>query len=89
MTSLSVKQKALVFLYRYRTYDRNDIYNTPWELTQDGIAGGIGVSRAHASIVLNQLKNQQFKEQVKSGHQKQHQHQSKKNLMKFLNAKLH
>ena len=58
MTSLSVKQKALVFLYRYRTYDRNDIYNTPWELTQDGVAGAVGVSRAHASIVLNQLKNE-------------------------------
>ena len=58
MTSLSVKQKALVFLNRYRTYDRSDIYNTPWDLTQDGIAGGIGVSRAHASIVLNQLKNE-------------------------------
>ena len=59
MTSLSVKQKALIFLNRYRTYDRSDIYNTPWELTQDGIAGGIGVSRAHASIVLNQLKNEE------------------------------
>ena len=58
MTSLSVKQKALVFLYKYRSYDRNDIYNTPWELTQDGVAGAVGVSRAHASIVLNQLKEE-------------------------------
>ena len=58
MTSLSVKQKALIFLYKYRTYDKSDIYNTPWELTQDGVAGAVGVSRAHASIVLNQLKEE-------------------------------
>ena len=58
MTSLSVKQKALIFLYKYRSYDKSDIYNTPWELTQDGVAGAVGVSRAHASIVLNQLKEE-------------------------------
>lgn len=58
MSSLSVKQKALIFLNKYKAYDKSDIYNTPWELTQDGISGAICVSRAHASIVLNQLKNE-------------------------------
>ncbi len=58
MSSLSVKQKALIFLNKYKSYDKSDIYNTPWELTQDGISSAICVSRAHASIVLNQLKNE-------------------------------
>ncbi len=58
MSSLSVKQKALIFLNKYKAYDKSDIYNTPWELTQDGISSAICVSRAHASIVLNQLKNE-------------------------------
>ena len=58
MSSLSVKQKALIFLNKYKAYDKSDIYNTPWELTQDGISGAICISRAHASIVLNQLKNE-------------------------------
>ena len=58
MSSLSVKQKALIFLNKYKAYDKSDIYNTPWELTQDGISGAICVSRAHASIGLNQLKNE-------------------------------
>ena len=59
MTSLSVKQKALIFLNKYKNHDKSDIYNTPWELTQDGVASAICVSRAHASIVLNQLKDEE------------------------------
>ena len=58
MTSLSVKQKALVFLNKYKSLNSNDIYNTPWELTQDGVANALCISRAHASIVLNQLKDE-------------------------------
>ena len=63
MTSLSVKQKALVFLERYKTLDSSNIYNTPWELTQDGVANALCISRAHASIVLNQLKGEEFAEE--------------------------
>ena len=58
MTSLSVKQKALIYLNRYRSIDSNNIYNIPWELTQDGVANALCISRAHASIVLNQLRDE-------------------------------
>ena len=71
MTSLSVKQKALIFLNKYKTLDSNDIYNTPWELTQDGVANALCISRAHACIVLNQLKSEDMVEEkithVKNG----------------------
>ena len=71
MTSLTVKQKALIFLNKYKALDRTDIYNTPWELTQDGVANALCISRAHASIVLNQLKNEDKAEEkithVKNG----------------------
>ncbi len=58
MASLSVKQKALIFLNKYKSLDSGDVYNTPWELTQDGVANALCISRAHASIVLNQLKDE-------------------------------
>ena len=71
MASLSVKQKALIFLNKYKTLDSNDIYNTPWELTQDGVANALCRSRAHACIVLNQLKSEDMVEEkithVKNG----------------------
>ena len=71
MTSLTVKQKALIFLNKYKALDRNDVFNTPWELTQDGVANALCISRAHASIVLNQLKNEDKAEErithVKNG----------------------
>ena len=56
MATLSVKQKALIFLNKYKSLDSSDIYNTPWELTQDGVANALCISRAHACIVLGQLK---------------------------------
>ena len=63
MTSLSVKQKALIFLNKYKSLDPSDIYNTPWELTQDGVANALCISRAHACIVLKQLKNEDMVEE--------------------------
>ena len=63
MTSLSVKQKALIFLNKYKSLDSTDIYNTPWELTQDGVANALCISRAHACIVLNQLKSEDMVEE--------------------------
>ena len=58
MSSLSVKQKTLIFLNKYKSLNPNDIYNTPWEVTQDGVANALCISRAHACIVLNQLKDE-------------------------------
>ena len=63
MTNLSVKQKALIFLNKYKSLDTTDIYNTPWELTQDGVANALCISRAHACIVLNQLKSEEMVEE--------------------------
>ena len=58
MASLSVKQKTLIYLNRYKSFDPSNTYNAPWELTQDGIANALCISRAHASIILGQLKNE-------------------------------
>jgi len=58
MASLSVKQKTLIFLNKYKSLNPNDIYNTPWEVTQDGVANALCISRAHACIVLNQLRDE-------------------------------
>jgi len=63
MTNLSVKQKALIFLNKFKSLDTTDIYNTPWELTQDGVANALCISRAHACIVLNQLKSEDMVEE--------------------------
>ncbi len=55
MGSLSYKQKILIHLDRYKNVDTNDPFNLPWELTQDGIASALCISRAHASIELKKL----------------------------------
>lgn len=55
MDSLTYKQKILIHLYTYRNVDTNDPFNLPWELTQDGIASALCISRAHASIELKKL----------------------------------
>ncbi len=54
--NISVKDKVIAHLYRNRYVDTNDIYNLPWDITQDGIAVSLGITRAHASIELKKLK---------------------------------
>ncbi len=43
-------------LDRFKMTDSSEIYNIPWDLTQDGIATSIRISRAHASIELKKLR---------------------------------
>ncbi|MGN1044856.1 MAG: tetratricopeptide repeat protein [Candidatus Methanomethylophilaceae archaeon] len=71
MTDFTVGERLLLHLYRYRDLDQNEIYNIPWELTQDGIATTLRISRAHASIELKKLKGKdrvtEYQAHVKGG----------------------
>ena len=57
MTNLSVKQRMVVHLERYKSVNPNEEYNLPWEMTQDGIATALLISRAHTSIELKNLRD--------------------------------
>lgn len=57
MTTLSIGQRVVMHLDRFKTLDTGDVYNIPWDLTQDGIAAALRISRAHASIELKKLKD--------------------------------
>lgn len=71
MTDFTIGERLLLHLYRYRSLDQNEIYNIPWELTQDGIATTLCISRAHASLELKKLKNKnrvtEYQAHVKGG----------------------
>lgn len=71
MTEFTIGERLLLHLYRYRSLDQNEIYNIPWELTQDGIATTLCISRAHASIELKKLKTKnrviEYQAHVKGG----------------------
>ena len=71
MTDFTIGERLLLHLHRYRSLDQNEIYNIPWELTQDGIATTLCISRAHASIELKKLKNKErvveYQAHVKGG----------------------
>lgn len=54
---ITFHDKALALLYRYRDI-RSDIqYGAPYEMTQDGIANTLRISRSHASIVLGRMED--------------------------------
>lgn len=59
MDTLSIGQKIIMHLDRYRMTDPTDIYNIPWDTTQDGIATSLRISRAHASIELKKLREKE------------------------------
>ena len=41
---------------QFKMTDPGDRYNVPWDLTQDGIASSLRISRAHSSIELKKLR---------------------------------
>ena len=49
-------QKALLFIGKYDPYNCANEYTVPFELTMDGIAIALHISRAHSSIVLKKLR---------------------------------
>ena len=56
MSTLPVWEKIILHLNQYRMTDSDDRYNAPWDLTQDGIASSLRISRAHSSIELKKLR---------------------------------
>jgi len=55
MQTITLHDKALAHLSRY-SHIRYDIeFGAPFEITQDGIAMALGITRSHASVVLKRL----------------------------------
>ncbi|MDR1404335.1 MAG: hypothetical protein LBJ20_02035 [Candidatus Methanoplasma sp.] len=52
----TIRERALLHLSRFPAMNPNEMFNVPFDLTQDGIASVLGISRAHASLELKKLK---------------------------------
>lgn len=52
---IHVRDKIVVYLYNYRHIDIFGNSTLPWEITQDGIAASVYISRAHACIEIKKL----------------------------------
>lgn len=53
--TLSVKERILLHLLKYPSEGPEVGYSAPFALTQDGIAGAVGITRAHASMGLKEM----------------------------------
>ena len=56
MKAITIGEKIILHLEKYNMIDVDDAFSAPWDLTQDGIATSLRISRAHASIELKKLK---------------------------------
>ena len=56
MTRLTISEKIILNLSRYEMLCEEE-FNIPWDLTQDGVAAALGITRAHSSIELKKLKD--------------------------------
>ncbi|MCL2147897.1 MAG: hypothetical protein FWH47_00950 [Methanomassiliicoccaceae archaeon] len=52
----TIRERALLHLNRFPGMTPSELFNVPFDLTQDGIATVLGISRAHASLELKKLK---------------------------------
>lgn len=53
---VTIRERILLHLDRFKMIDEDEVYNLPFDLTQDGIASSVGISRAHASLELKKLR---------------------------------
>ena len=56
MTAITIGDRIMLHLARYDLHDPGETFNTSWDLTQDGIASSLRITRAHASVELKKLK---------------------------------
>jgi len=54
---ITVRQRIILHLGRFPEITPENEFNVPFDLTQDGIASVIGITRAHASIELKKMTN--------------------------------
>lgn len=54
--NVTIRERILLHLNRFPGYGPDEIYNIPFDLTQDGIASVMGISRAHTSLEMKKLK---------------------------------
>ena len=58
--ALTFPEKFLIYLGRFNPLDYENEYVAPFDITQDGIAIAMNISRAHASIVLKRLREKEL-----------------------------
>lgn len=54
--NLTVRERVLLHLNRFPGIGPEEIYNVPFDLTQDGVATVAGISRAHACLILKKME---------------------------------
>ncbi|MGD1060098.1 MAG: hypothetical protein ABR879_01405 [Methanomassiliicoccales archaeon] len=54
MSGLTVGERIVLYVGRYQKH--KDSFDVPFDVSQDGIAGSLGISRAHAAIELKKLR---------------------------------
>ena len=55
MYPVTIRDKILAHLYRYRRYNRPTIEGGPMEITQEGLGNIVGITRSHACVALNRM----------------------------------
>lgn len=56
MDNTTIRERILLHLSRFKMVNEEEVYNLPFDLTQDGIAAALGISRAHSSLELKKLR---------------------------------
>lgn len=58
MEKVTLRGRILLFLSRYDHLDPNIAYGAPFEITQDGVAVSLGITRAYSSLIINRMEEE-------------------------------
>ncbi len=55
MIEISMRDRVLAHLYRFRHIRCDIAYNAPKDITQEGVAISLGITRSHANVILRKM----------------------------------
>ncbi|MGN0098221.1 MAG: hypothetical protein ACI38Y_02705 [Candidatus Methanomethylophilaceae archaeon] len=58
MEKVTLRGRIMLYLSKYDYLDRGMAYGAPLEITQDGVAIALGITRAYSSLMLNRMEEE-------------------------------
>ena len=58
MDKVTLRGRIMLYLSKYDYLDRGMAYGAPFEITQDGIAIALNITRAYSSLILNRMEEE-------------------------------
>ncbi len=58
MDNITLRGRVMLYLSKYNHLDRRIVYGAPFDITQDGVAIALNITRSYSSLILNRMEEE-------------------------------